>query len=342
MNAALLIVPLLYAAVTAAQAPEPVPLESLAAPLLQARTYCESGAWGARVGSDPSIGQMRYRVCAHRDGRFKYVEYPGEPQQLAIWSDGRILHRYVEYGRSYHQYDLSEREAGSTYALPREAAPAMHSRLFRWATRGSAGLDLLGSLRGYRINDELSDPRQTVYELWDSDRRGSARIRVTTADGAIVRYEGWYDGTLRSYVEITAREVDQPLADSELGHEVPLLARYSPQNNPPVFISGLFVVAAIAGLAFWTWFFARADDPEDAVRVRRRLWRLFAWAFAGVATLLGLLAAVTWGGSGHPPAIAYVMVMAVLAAIAFGLAACFLLLSYAGQALAGSRIPRSN
>jgi hypothetical protein len=329
-----LLVPLLSAFIAAAQAAEPVPLGSLAAPLLKAQTYCESGKWGVRIGSDPSMGETRYRVCAHGDGRFKYVENPGQPHELVIWSDGRRLHRYVVYGRSYQQYDLARQHA---YERPREAVPVLHSRLFRAATRRGAGLDLLGSLRGYRINDKLSDPRQAVYELSDSDRRRSERIRVAVADGSINRYESWYDGTLRSYFEITERQVNPPLADSELGHEVPLHARYSPGNNLPVFVGGLFALAAIIGLALWTWLFARAENPEDVARVRRRLWRIFAWALGVVATLLGLLAVVTWGGSGHPPAIVYVMVMAIWAAIAFGLAACFLVLSYAGQALARLR-----
>jgi hypothetical protein len=340
MNPVLLVVPLLCAVVATAQASAPVPLESLAAPLLKARTYCESGKWGTKFQADPSFSETRYRVCAHHDGRFKYVVHPGQPQQLAIWSDGRKLHRYVEYGGSYRQYDLSGLDAQSEYGRAREPTPALHSRLFREATRSPAGLDLAGSLRGYRINDELSDPRHTVYELQDSDRRVSARIRVAVADGAIVRFESWYGGALTGYVEITAREVDQPLADSELVHAVPLLARVSPANNPSGFVAGLFVVAAIAGLAFWTRRFARAEDPQDVARVRRRLWRLYAWALAAVATLLGLLTVATWGGSGHPPAIAYVMVLAVLAAIAFGLAACFLLLSYVGQLLARRRIAR--
>ncbi len=338
MNPALHVVALLHAVVAAAQAAEPVPLESLAAPLLKVQTYCESGKWGTRFQTDPSFQETHYRVCAHRDGRFKYIEHPGQPQQLVIWSDGRTLHRYVEYGRSYQWHDLSGRSAGHAYDRPRETVPALHSRLFRWATRSPAGLDLPGSLRGYRVSDELSDPRHTVYELRDSDGRGGARIRVAAADGAIVRYERWYDGTLRGYVEITAREVDRPLADSDIGHKVPLLARYSPGNNLPVFIAGLFVAVAIVGLAFWTWLFARAEDPEDAVRLRRRLWRILAWALAVVATLLGVLTVATWGGSGHPPAIVYVRVMAWLAAIAVGQATCFLLSSYAGQALSGSRI----
>jgi hypothetical protein len=335
MNPALLVVALLCAIIGAAQAAEPASLESLAAPLLKAQTYCETGKWGTRFQADPSFSETHYRVCAHSDGRFKYIENPGRPGQTETWSDGRKLHYFVDYSRTYKQYELTER--AHAYERPREKVPALHSRLFRWATRSPAGLDLLGSLRGYRINDELSDAQQTVYELKDSDGRGGARIRVAAADGAIVRLETWYDGTLRSYLEVTAREVDRPLADSDIGHDVPLLARLSPQNNPHGFVAGLFVVAAIAGLVFWTRRFARAEYSEDVVDLRRRLWRYFAWALAAVVTVLVLLTVATWGGSGHPPAIAYVMVMAVLAAIAFGLMACFLLLSYAGQALAGKK-----
>src|SRR5207342_2208269 len=79
MNPSLIIVPLLYAVITAAQAAEPVPLESLAAPLLKARTYCESGKWGVSFPPNPSFSEFHYRVCAQSDGRFKYVENPGRP-----------------------------------------------------------------------------------------------------------------------------------------------------------------------------------------------------------------------------------------------------------------------
>jgi hypothetical protein len=331
----------LFAAVAAAvQAAEPAPLESLAAPLLKAQTYCESGKFGYSIGPNDPLPQHHYRVCAHRDGRYKYVESPGQPSQIVTWSDGRTLHRYVDYSRNYQQRNVAARGADEFYDKPQEKTPALHSRLLRQATRGGAGLDLLGSLRAYQVNAELSDARQTVYERRSDDQRGGERIRVATADGALVRHESLGGGIVRGYVEIAARQVDQPLADAELAYEVPLLARYSLQNNAPVFISGLFVLAALAGLAFWVRRFARAEHPYDVVSDRRRLWRLFAWAFGGVAVLLGVLTAVTWGGSGHPPAIAYVMVLGVLAAIGFGLVACFLLLSYVAQALSRTRSTR--
>jgi len=327
-------VALLFAALaTAAQATEPPPIESLAVPLLQARTYCETGKFGFSVGSDASLPQHHYRVCAHRDGRFKYVESPGQASQIVTWSDGRTLHRYVEYSRNYQRRDLAERAADHFYDEPGEKVAALHSRLLRQVTRRGAGLDLVGSLRDYRVNGELSDARQTVYERPANDRRGSERIRVTTADGVIVRYESVHDGAVRGYVEIAARQVGQPLGDADLAYEVPLYARYSPQNNALVFFSGVFVLTALVGLAYWARRFARAEHPYDVVSARRRLWRLFGWAFGATALLLGLLAVLTWGGSGHPPAIVYVMVLAVLAGAGFGLVACFLLPSYVAQAL---------
>jgi hypothetical protein len=330
-------VALLFAVLAAAvQAADPQPLESLVAPLLQAQTYCETGKFGFSVGSDTSLPQHHYRVCAHRDGRFKYVESPGQASQIATWSDGRTLHRYVEYSRDYQQRDLAARDADHFYDKPGEKVPALHSRLFRQATRSGAGLDLLGSLREYKANIATSDARETIYERLDNAGRGGERIRVAPG-GTLVRYESVHAGVVRGYIEISARQVGQPLGEADLAYDVPLYARYSLRNNQPVFFGGLALLFALAGTAFWARRFGRAEHPQDVVSLRRRLWRVFGWSVAAVAALLGFLTVITWGGSGHPPAIAYVMVLAVLAGIGFGLVACFLLASYAGQALAGRR-----
>src|SRR5688572_32108606 len=120
----------------AVQAAEPVPLESLAAALLSARTYCETGKFGATTSPNEPLPEHHYRVCAHRDGRYKYVESPGQPSQIVTWSDGRTLHRYVEYSRNYQQRDVAARGADEFYDKPQEKTPALHSRLLRRATRG--------------------------------------------------------------------------------------------------------------------------------------------------------------------------------------------------------------
>ena len=330
---------LLFVWLTAADAAEPVPLESLAAPLLKARTYCESGKWGASIAANEPLAGSAYRVCAHQDGRFKYVQDPGQPQQIMRWSDNRKLHRYVEYGRGYQSYELDTLSAGHEYGKTRERAPALHSRLFRSATRTGAGLDLPGSLRDYQANPQLSDDRQTTYERFDSDRRGGSRIRVNAADGALVRYESLYGGVVRGFVEVSAREVDRPLTDADLSHEVPLSVRFSLQNNVPAFVAGLFAATALASLAFWSIRFSRNRGIGEFADTRRRLWRYLAISLVVVGGLLALLAALTWGGSGHPPAIVYVAVLAFWAAIGFGLGASFLAASYLAQALVVRKKP---
>src|SRR5262245_41165258 len=138
MKLALIVALLACAAAAAAQAAEPVPVESLAAPLLKAKTYCESGKFGARVMPAPMV-EATYRVCASSDGRFKYVENPGKPEVLVIWSDGKSVHRFVEYGGGYQRYDLGA--AYIPYDKPREKLPAMHSRLLRAAGSSGIGAD---------------------------------------------------------------------------------------------------------------------------------------------------------------------------------------------------------
>src|SRR5262249_36053244 len=156
------------------------------------------------------------------------------------------------------RYDLEAQYI--PYDKPREKIPAMHSRLLRSAALVGIGVDLIFSLSHHKANAELSDAGRTAYVYQSHDPRRVYRAYVT--NGAIVRHEDWYDGILRSYVEIKAPEVDRPLADSDLSHPVPLLTRYSWSNNPVVFISGLFAVIAAAGLAFWAWIFASAEDRE--------------------------------------------------------------------------------
>ena len=249
---------LLFAAAVAAQAAEPKSLESFVAPLLQEQTYCETGKFGASTGLNEPLPQTRYEICAHPDGRFKYVESPGERSQVVTWFDGRrTLHRYAENSRDYQQRDLEARGADHFYDNPREAVPALHSRVLRQVRRIGGGTDIRGALREYKFNSGLSDARAIVYERRNYDPRGVARIRVA-ADGALVRYEGLYDGVVRGYIEITSRRVGQPLADAELTHEVPPSARSSSRSNGPFVLGGLLVLIALAGVVFWAWRSRRA------------------------------------------------------------------------------------
>ena len=116
-----------------------------------------------------------------------------------------------------------------------------------------------------------------------------------------------------------------PLADAELRHDVPLLARYSLMNNPQVFMGGLVLAAGILGTAFWTLLLVLGMNLATK---RRRLWRAQAWAVGVIAVLLGVLAVLTAGGGGHPPAIVYVYVLGIWCAVVFGMSALFTLASY--------------
>lgn len=308
------------------------PLDALVAPLLKAQTYCESGTWGASVAPDIPLSKNTYRVCAHRDGRFRSDVAPGRPEQLTIWSDGRRVHRYVPYSRAYQSHELGGIDAEHIYEKPVVSAPALHSRLIRWMVRGGPSSEPADALRDYRVSPGLSDERRTVHER--ISRNGHTASRIVVTDGALRRLEDYYDGRLTGYVEVASRELDRTLAESELAYDLPLLVRVLPGNNLAAFLGIVFAAVVLPAFGLWMHCFARATDPFDVVRLRARLWRAFARAFAATAVALGLLAALTWGGSGHPPAIAYVTIMAFWAAVAFGLLAGVLLASYPAQRMA--------
>jgi len=123
--------------------------------------------------------------------------------------------------------------------------------------------------------------------------------------------------------------MNRPLSDADLAYDTPLLARYSLSNSPLVFAVGLHVAAGVVGALAWAWLLARSYTIEDVLRKRRRLWHLVLWGFGAIAIVLAALAALTFrGGAGHPPAIAYVWVMGIWSAVAFGMTACFLFASY--------------
>jgi hypothetical protein len=317
----------------AALAQEPVSIESVAARYLAAKTYCETGKWAMRYEHAQSISPpIAFAACAHQDGRFKHVEHADRERKIINWSDGTRFHRYSEYGRHYNDYPLTDHYV-AVWGYRQETLPALHSRLFTWDS--ARGKDMLGALPSYRPSPALSTPEYWVFERPGEDGKSSERLRVSVKDRAIVRYESLRGGEVMRYVEITSQEIDRTLADADLSHEVPFFARYSLQNDPKVFIAGLFAAALAAGTLFWGWLFIRATDREDVVRKRRRLWKIQLWALVAAVALLAILALITSiaGDTGHPPAIVFVMILALWAAVGFALTACFTLASYPMQLL---------
>lgn len=327
----------------AALAQEPVSIESVAARYLAAKTYCETGKWAMRYEQAQSISPpIAFTGCAHHDGRFKHVEHADQQRKIMNWSDDGIrLHRYSEYGRHFGNFSLGDHVV-SAWGYRRESLPALHSRLFTWDSARLAGKDVAAALPLYRLSPALSTPEYWVFERPGEDGKTSERLRVSVKDRALVRYEALRGSDVMRYVEITSQEIDRPLTDADLSYEIPFFARYSLQNNPTVFIAGLFAAALAAGALFWGWLFARAEYREDVLRMRRRLWKVQIWALVVTAAILGVLALITSSGrdSGHPPAIVMVIILAVWAAVGFALLASFTLASYPMQFLFRERSER--
>lgn len=328
LTAALLPSPLL--------AEEAASIDAIAARYLAAQTYCETGKWGMRDQADHGFMQVAFSLCAHRDGRFKYVEHADQPHKTINWSDARKYYRYSEYGGIYQEYALDDSSVSALFGLRRAASPAFQSRLFNWDSGRLAGMDAARSLQSYKASAALSTPEYSVFERFnDQYPRESERLWVRHKDGSIARYEGLRDRVVLRFVEISSPQLNRPLTDADLSYDVPLSTRYSLQNNPRAFVGGLFILAALSGGFVWAWLFARATSLEDVLRKRRRLWRVQLWSFGVIAIALAVLAVLAAIGpdSGHPPAIVFVYVAAVWCAVAFALAACFTLSSYPVQLL---------
>lgn len=319
-----------------AVAGEPASLESVAQRYFGVATYCETGKWGMRDGPEQGYTEIAFSRCAHSDGRFKLLEFTDRPRQVITWAHSGRHFRYSEYGRHYAEYSLSDPPSFvSPYGSRGETYPAFLSRMFPWRTVNLWGTTAASAhLDAYQASPALSTPQHTVFErLGDAQRGTGERIWVLNRDRSIVRWEGLEKGVVMRFVEIASQEANRPLSEKDLTHDVPLLARYSLQNAPAVFMAGLFVAAGAVGMLFWAWMFRRAPSLEDFVRMRRLLWRVQFWLFGGIAVLLAALAVLTSIGrdTGHPPAIVMVFVMAFWCAVAFALTAFFTLTSYPVQ-----------
>jgi hypothetical protein len=316
-----------------AQAPES--LGPVAERYLGAGTYCETGKWGMRDLPAQGYTEVSFSRCAHSDGRFKLTEFADRPQKLIIWADGKKHYRYSESARVYQEYPVDQPYINSPYGARGEVYPAFLSGMFPW--RASGPSDATGSaprLEAFRASSALSTPQHTVYERHADERRGTGeRVWVLNRDRSIVRWEGLQGGEVHRFVEIASQKINPALDDEDFSHAVPLSVRYSLQNSPRVFITGLFAASALAGMLFWLWLFARAANVEDITGKRRKLWRFQLWTFGAAAAALAGLAVLTSIGrdTGHPPAIVLVFVLAIWCAVIFGLVALFTLTSYPVQ-----------
>ncbi|HYG54073.1 MAG TPA: hypothetical protein VD965_02125 [Burkholderiales bacterium] len=304
--------------------------EAIAARYLVAQSYCDAGKRVIRHG--PPINSTHsetFSRCAHRDGRFKHVENPGDRGELVSWSDGKKHRRFFLYNRFYQEHSLDDAMHYDLYRNRSEIYPVFVFRFLSSEPRELTERERRTKwLQSFKPVASLSTPQVTVFQ-----RAEVERMHVRNADRMIVKHERLVNGEVSGETVLTAAELDRPLGAADLSHDVPLHSRFSPQSNFPAFVAILFVAVLLAGGAAWGIGFARASDPEVVLENRARLWRFQMWAAIVVTGLLVVLAIVTSIGpqSGHPPAIVYVMVLAVFAAIGFGLLACFTLASYPAQ-----------
>jgi hypothetical protein len=316
-----------------AYAQAPASLAPIADRYLGADTYCETGKWGMRDSPAQGYMAVAFARCAHRDGRFKLIEHADRPRKFIIWADARKYYRYSESARIYQEYPVDQPYINSPYGARGEVFPAFLSRMFPWrVVARSGGADPAPHLEAFLASSALSTAQHTVYERFADDQfRTGERIWVLNRDRSIVRWEGLQGREVHRFVEISSQEINRTLTDGDLSHDAPLFARYSLQNNPLVFLTGLFVAAGLAGILFWLWLFARGASPDDVALKRRKLWRFQLWTFGVAAAVLAALAVLSIGSRGHPPAIVIVFVLAVWCVGIFGLTALFTLTSYPVQ-----------
>jgi hypothetical protein len=321
----------LLLALAPAQAQDTLSLEAVANRYFALSSYCDSGRRSWRDNArQPFIQELGFRRCARADGRFKSVETDPRTRSAEIkWADERRIYRYLEWGRRYQELPFNDASLFGYYEVRSEIFPVFVFEAFSSDARRLVRKDERARyFSSFSRNAALSTPEYIVFERMDPGGRSGERLWVRHADRSIFRHESLRDGGVVRLVEVTAFELNRPLSDAELRHNVPLLARYSLMNNPAVFMAGLVGCAGIVGAAFWVLL---AVLGMDIAAKRRRLWRAQAWAFGAVALLLGVLAALTAGGGGHPPAIVYVYVLGVWCAVVFAMAALFTLASYPVQ-----------
>lgn len=318
-----------------APAAQPVSIESIAAGYFSTESYCDAGKRGWRDDpSKPFTQEHTFERCASRDGRFKYVERYGRSGAEVKWTDGKKHYRYLEHGRRYQEMSSDD---ASLFDLYRDRSQVYPVFIFHLLVSDPRRLvdpaERSRYLKSFTPNSALSTSQHTVFERFEANANYGERLWVLNANKSIARHEALGVGGVLRYVEITSQGVNRPLSDEDLSYDAPLFARFSMMNNPAVFISALHVAAGLAGALVWGWLFARSAAIEDVLRKRRRLWRIVLWSLAVTVAVLAALAVLTIGGGGHPPPIIIVIALGAWCAVAFGMAACFLLASYPLQLL---------
>jgi hypothetical protein len=314
---------------------EPPPFTTVAARYLTAQSYCDSGI---RRWNDAPQGQ-RFQRCAVRDGRFKLVNHPGERGEETIWSDAVRYYRFFNYNSLYQVYELNSHETYQLYVNIKENFAVFVFREFVGEPyRLVKPEERNAYLAEFRFNAELSNAERWVYDRLLPNRPDTGeRIWVRADLKNIARAESLQSGKVMRSVDFGEPQFDRALTQDDLEYDLHFYHRVAPQNNKIAFMAIVATVLFLLGVAFWYWRYARATYLVDVSEARGRWWRRLIWTASVTAAVLLLLAVATWGGSGHPPAIAYVWVFSIFCALGFALVATFIIASYPAQWIAKRR-----
>ena len=321
----------------AAWAQEPITVESVAQAYFASSSYCDAGKWGQRIAQGQSaVREETFQRCASRDGRFRRIESMGATGSEIRWSDGRLFYRYLPQYERYQALPLDDSITYGLYKNHAEIYPAFMFELFSAEPRVFTDPSRRAAyLKAFVPSPGASNAQYTVFEHPVPGTRWSERLWIRNADRSIARWESFENDVLMRYTEVTSQEFNRALGEADLSTEVPAFARYSLMNNPRVFLSALIAAPGVLGLLVWPWL------PRAAYDKRRFLWKLQFWIYGVLGAVLLVLAGLTLpGGGGHPPAIFFVLGMAVWVGIAFAMTGLFTLASYPAQLIARRRWAR--
>ena len=251
---------------------------------------------------------LELRRCYTRDGRYKRIE------QVA-----RNGYRDVRWGDVAHAYSWSTLPDGSTNHYAEQPA-----RTFSDAghPEGLAARVLSPFLPSERTDDQARDTLRSMDAIENGaetiilqrQHKSPAgtnvvdRVWVRQADGFVVRAEETWDGRVASSATLVEARANPTLTRADLTESAPFFQRYSLKTRPMEFTGGLALLSFLVGIALSVGW----RRPRNW----RRIWLVYAKGIGITIALLVVLALLSLGSGGHPPAIVVPMILGLLAGVA--------------------------
>jgi len=300
-------------------------------------SYCDKGTYSEKIFTTER--SESFERCALRDGRFKdttIVNDSWRPFSIR-WSDGETLFRHDGHFDAGAQQTTwyAEEPLAHEYSAPigEISLVLILSRFLPRDRRLTSWNEVTRMLNLYSPNLTLSDSQYFILERRETHTLAgdvtTHRLWVSRQDGLIRKVEHLHPNSMTVVVLDSVDTATTPSRE-QLSHSAPLTTRYSltKGNRPFVAIVAQCLLAATIGFVVWLAI-GLTTAPGFIERVRPRLWKWYKLVVALLSVCLFVLALVALPlNGGHPPAIVGVYVVAVYAAIALLVAACFIGISY--------------